>query len=115
MLALIRPILPYVIMAIIASLGVSGVYLYVRQQGVMAEREAYFRREAKQFQLDVAKANEVSAALEEKLASSQAEARKINERLNNELNKEPIYRECIVPDSGVQLLNDARSSINSAR
>jgi len=107
MFALIRPFLPYFLIGIMALVGTSGVYIYVKRQGVMAEREANYRLQIETYRDAVDKANAISITLEGKLEQSRKQINKMNERLRYELTKEPVYSECRVPDSGVQLLNSA--------
>lgn len=109
MIALLRPFLPYILIGLLGTVGVGGAYFYIRQQGVAAEREAQFLREIEAYKREVVKSQKVSRDLEVALASSRQQIRKINERLARELGKDPVYRECVTPDSGMQLYNATRA------
>ena len=113
MLTLIRPFLPYIIVGLLTLFSVGGIYVFVRHQGAQAEREANFKRAIEAYVAEVSKANRVSVALAKKLNLSRLEVRNVNERVDDELSKEPVYYQCVVPASGVQLLNDAIKSTTS--
>ena len=115
MFALVRPFLPYLISGVLALTAVSGVYLYVRQQGVNAEREKQYKLQIENYKKSVEKANAVATVLESNLAAVEATNRQLNKRLNNELSKDPVYRECVVPADGLRLLNEAIANTASAR
>ena len=107
MLTLVRALLPYLLIGALALVGTGGVYIYVKHQGALAEREANYKAQIAAYKVSVDKANAISLALESKLEQSRMQINKMNERLKHELTKEPVYIECIVPASGVQLLNSA--------
>lgn len=60
------------------------------------------------------KLQEDSAELEKKLALLRAQKEKTRIVRVREYAK-PVYNECVVPDDGVQLLNDAIAEINASR
>lgn len=109
----LRPFLPYLLGVGLALAGAGGLYWYIRHQGVLAEREAVFRAQVAEYQAAVAKAQAISVDLETKLHHSRAEVTKLNGRLRHELGKDPVYRECVLPDDGVQLLDSAIATSNA--
>lgn len=101
--SLLRVMWPYLLAGVV-GLGVVG-YLY--QKGKQAEREAAFRREVAAYQAEVLKANQIAVGLESTLANLRVENQQLNERLRDETARDPVYRDCVLPVGGVQLLNRA--------
>lgn len=94
---------PYLAIAFL----VFAVAAYLRHQGVQAEREAAFKREVESYKAEVVKANQIAAGLEQILQTQRAEAQQLKERLNDETSTNVVYRNCVLPVGGVQLLNQA--------
>lgn len=107
MITIIRPYASYALAIAMALGAAGGVYWYIRHQGVLAAEQAQREREVANYKAAAEHANQVALQLETKLAQAQAQAQEINERLNDELQKHPVYRECKLPADGVQLLNRA--------
>jgi hypothetical protein len=89
-----------------AAALIGGLW-YVRHLGVIAEREKQQAAIIEGFQKDVAKANAVAVELEAKLAEARAAQEKLTKELNDETNRNPVYRSCRVPADGVRLLRRA--------
>lgn len=115
MFIFLRPFLPYIIAAVVALAGFGGLYAWVRYQGVVAEREAQYKKDVERYKAAVAKAATISEGLEQKLAQTRAEVLKLNERLNDEVTNNPVYVECRVPADGVRVLNQALAGGSAAR
>lgn len=101
------------LVAVTAGLG--GVYYYVRHQGVEAERNAQRERELAFYKEAVEKSATVAKELEENLANARENVRKLNRRLKDEIDANPIYVECVVPHDGVLVVNDALSGTATSR
>lgn len=108
---LLRTFLPYALIGAVSLLGMGGVYWYIRQQGVAAEREAQFMAQIEAYKAEVAKSVAVSKGLEKKLADSRKALAKLNERASDEVRNVPVYDDCIVPPSGVWIINDAIAGV----
>lgn len=59
------------------------------------------------YQAKEAAAQKIATALEEELGKSAAVHQKLKERLRNELRKNTVYADCVVPADGVLLYNEA--------
>lgn len=101
--------------AIIALMA--GYTGYVYHAGKLSERAHWQAQEAQRvlaYQKDVdalqRAANEQSAALEKSLADNREKLRQLNGRLHAELEKNRLYRECVLPADGLQLLNEAAAT-----
>lgn len=101
-----------VLIALLA--GYSG---YVYHAGKLSERAHWQAKEAERvltYQNDVdalhRAANAKSAALEKTLAEQRQKNRALNGRLHAELEKNRLYRECVLPADGVRILNDAAAA-----
>jgi N-methylhydantoinase A/oxoprolinase/acetone carboxylase beta subunit len=57
---------------------------------------------------------EMSASLEVALAELKKKAKVITKVVEKEIEK-PIYRDCVMPPTGVQLLNETARSLNASR
>jgi hypothetical protein len=60
------------------------------------------------------KYNRMAGWYEKRLANVRKQERVVTKVVEKEIEK-PVYSQCIIPDSGVQLLNDSASSFNSSR
>lgn len=94
--------------------GYSGYIFYV---GTVYESAAWERKENEQLKANQAAlkllqgaANAKSEALEKILAELRKVNREINGRLRAELQKNVAYRDCIVPDDGLRILNEAATA-----
>lgn len=103
--ALLRPFLPYLLGGVL----VTGLYWYVHQQGAAAEKEKAYKQQIVAYMRASDRANSVAEDLEVQLDGLRQQHKQQTERLRNELGKDPVYAECVVPASGVQLLNSARA------
>lgn len=57
--------------------------------------------------------NETAQIIAQRLADMASTQSKTVERVTHEVKTNTVYRDCVVPDSGVRLLNDAISGANS--
>lgn len=103
----LRPYFFHIVVGAAVIAVVVGGVLYIRHQGVQAEREAAFKREVDVYKEQVAKATQIAAGLEQTLQTQRAEAQQLKERLNDETSTNVVYRNCVLPVGGVQLLNQA--------
>lgn len=107
--------------------GIGLVFMGTRIQHKidMADHEAYVlevertqKRVQDELQNEINKALEekrkVSADLEEALKKQKVVIRTVTKTVEKEIEK-PIYRDCVLPDSGVRLLNKTASDYNSNR
>lgn len=102
-LTFLRVAWPYLLAAVAAF----GVAAYLRHQGAQAEREAAFRREVEAYKADTVKANQIAVGLEAELATARTKINQLNERLQDELHKDPVYGICRVPAGGVRVADRA--------
>ena len=107
MFALIRPFLPYVLAALAALVGVGGVYWYIHHQGVLAEQQRQREAEIRAYLAAVQHSSTVATELEAKLADLRKTNAKLQEELQHETNRDPVYRECRLPIDGVRILQRA--------
>lgn len=91
----------------LAALGVL-VFVWVREQGAIVEREKQYKVQLEAFQKDAEASKIISRGLEVQLANM----REANAQLTKELENEtaPVYTSCITPDSGLRILNAARAA-----
>lgn len=71
--------------------------------------------EAKTRGLMVELANKVSASTENAIQGIRIENRTIYNEVQKEILREPIYRDCVVPDAGVRAANQARGGAASGK
>lgn len=107
MFIFLRPLLPYLIAAAVALLGVSGTVAYIHHKGVLAERERQQNEQIAAYLAAVMQSQAVAQALEADLYKLKVTNAKLRKELDNETHKDPIYRECILPVSGVRILQSA--------
>lgn len=107
MLALVRPYLLHIALGVAALGIVVGGYYFIRHQGVVAAEREQREREMAAYKAAAERAQAIAKELEDNLARAKAEANQLNERLTDELQKSPVYRDCRVPADGVQLLQRA--------
>lgn len=94
--------------AILIVLILIGVMIhYINRAGVLDERLDTLRKDAQRLQDDVDHANAIGLALESRLAAANQLTQKLKEDLDEEIRNNPVYRSCVVPASGVLLLNKA--------
>lgn len=80
---------------------------YINRAGVLDERLDNLRREAAELQKDIDHANAIGLDLEKRLADALQINQKLKEDLDEEISNNPVYSSCVVPASGVLLLNQA--------
>ena len=87
----------------------TGLYWYVHQQGVNAEKEKAYKQQIAAYIRASERANGIAEALEAQLTDMRQKHKQMNERLRNELSKDPGYAQCVIPVDGVRRLNSARA------
>lgn len=95
------------ILAIIV--GVAAFYMYAFRSGVMAERAVWEQKIEAQRQVKQAQMDKNGKALEKALAYRRTQETKLRSLLNAEKAKNSQYRDCVVPDDGLRILEKARS------
>jgi len=78
------------------------------------EKQEIIAEYTQMVQDEVDRRYELSVQYEERLAEMRAQSRKIVERVEVEVVK-PIYKDCKVPESGVNLLNETVEQLNNNR
>lgn len=78
------------------------------------EKQEIIAEYTQMVQDEVDRRHEISVQYEERLAQMRADSRKVIERVEVEVVK-PIYKDCKVPESGVNLLNETVEQLNNNR
>lgn len=68
----------------------------------------------KKIQQEVARRHEVSLAYEEKLRDQKVIVKTVTNTIKTETEK-PVYKDCVVPETGVKILNDYGKTLNDTR
>lgn len=101
------------IIAVLACFSVGTVFTVIYKRGVHAAEQAEHDRQVAAFALQVQKSDQIAKYLEAELDSMKMENQKLNESLKNEINTHVVYRSCVLPVSGLQLLNQSRLGTQS--
>lgn len=59
--------------------------------------------------------NDISAELETALANVKKLETQVNKKVKDEIKQNPVYGSCVIPSSGVQLINSTAREYNEAR
>lgn len=92
------------------ALAILLVWLWIasiRKDAVQEERANQLTLKLKEFQQSALATQQVAEALENTLANQKNINAELNERLEDEINKKPIYRSCVLPADGLRLYNAA--------
>lgn len=96
---------------VIVALGALALgvvcFLWASEHGAVAEREKHYMAQIETYQKDVVAADKVARDLESKLAALSVARAQLEEALQNELARDPVYRDCVIPKNGIKLLNQA--------
>lgn len=107
MLTISRTATLYILAILVAIVNVIGVYIYIRHQGVLAERQRQQELMLDEANKTIAKYNAEAKALEAQLAEMRDANDKLAKELEDETHKNPVYTTCRVPADGVRLLQQA--------
>lgn len=106
-----KTLTPYILIAVM-TIFLAGMVTYLTyNRGVIAAEKAQRDKEITEFQAQVIKSDNMAKSLEAQLEAMRLEKEQLNESLNDEIGKHVIYSTCVVPASGVQLINQARAGI----
>lgn len=108
-----KAIAPYLIIAVLVCFSIGTVFTIVYKRGQYAAEQAQRDREIASFKEQVEKSDQIAKSLENQLESMKVENEKLNESLKNEIGTHVVYRSCVLPVGGVQLLNRARAGYQS--
>lgn len=111
--AYVKPYLVIIIAVAVSGALTAGVY-YIYHKGVIAEQNKQREKDVAAWTAAWKKSNDTALSLEKQLAQFRLDNEQLNERLTDEINRHPVYRQCRLPDGGLRLYNAARSG-QSAR
>jgi septal ring factor EnvC (AmiA/AmiB activator) len=88
-------------------LVVVGCVWYFEHRGAEKEREKQRAAEIAAFQLSVEKSAKIAQDLEAQLTTMREANLQLSNKLNEERQRNPIYKACVVPATGIELLKQA--------
>ena len=108
------------VQAKIAAAGLVAVLLFgagwqVRSWYDEAEEAAVLKAEAKTRDMMAALAAQVSIKTESAIQGIRIENRTIYNKTQKEILRDTVYRDCVVPAGGVQLINQARGAAGAGK
>jgi len=110
---LLGPVGRWLPFALAASAVVWGLFAWSKHQGAEHEREKQRAAQLESFRRDALRANSLALDLEQQLAKMRAANDQLTEELKDETNRDPVYRECVVPADGLRLYNASRQGAPS--
>lgn len=106
-----KKFVPYIVIVLLA-LFLLGMAIYlIYNRGKIAAELAQRDKEITAFQEQVVKSDQLARELEARLELMRVEKEQLNESLKSEIGKHVVYSTCVVPASGVRLINQARAGI----
>jgi len=104
----------WVILAFAVCTLATGSFVYGRHVGGVDARAAAQAEALADYQERMTAAQKLADDLRKQAADAAAENEKLKGKIANEIAKNPVYKSCVVPHAGVQLLNKAIAG-NSAK